>query len=111
MTGTPARPSARVMFRPPSSITMAMRWASRAYVAGPTLEDAVRVCDRLATQKLATSIGFWNAAGDDPRAVAHAYLVGLETIARFGLDCSVSVKASAMALFAGAHGRSAETRN
>jgi len=72
------------------------QWASRAYVAGPTLEDAVRVCDRFAAQKLATSIGFWNVAGDDPRAVADAYLTGLDSIARAGLDCSLSVKASAM---------------
>jgi proline dehydrogenase len=75
---------------------MVLQWASRAYIAGPVLGDALRVCQRLAARKLAASIGFWNAAGDDPRAVAHAYVAGVESIARFGLDCSVSVKASAI---------------
>jgi proline dehydrogenase len=73
-----------------------MRWASRAYVAGATLEDAVRVSNRLAAQELATSIGYWNVAGEAPRAVADAYLAGLERIARARLDCSLSIKASAM---------------
>jgi proline dehydrogenase len=73
-----------------------MRRASRAYVAGPALEDALRVCDRLAAQKLATSIGFWNVAGQAPRAVADAYLVGLDRTARARLDCSLSIKASAL---------------
>jgi len=72
------------------------RWAGRAYVAGPALEDALRACHGLAARKLATSIGFWNVARDDPRAVADAYLAGLDSIARAGLDCSLSVKASAV---------------
>jgi proline dehydrogenase len=73
-----------------------MRWASRAYVAGPTLEDALGVCNRLAAQKIATTVGFWNVAGEAPRAVADAYLAGLDRIARERLDCSLSIKASAM---------------
>jgi proline dehydrogenase len=72
------------------------RWASRAYVAGPALEDALRVCHRVSAQQLATSVGFWNVAGAAPRAVANAYLDALDAIAHAGLDCSVSVKASAL---------------
>lgn len=72
------------------------RRASRAYAAGPALEDALRVAAKLGSRGLATSIGFWNEGGSEPRAVAHAYLAGLDAIARARLDCSLSIKASAM---------------
>ena len=72
------------------------RRASRAYAAGPALEDALRVAERLAARGLASSIGFWNEGGADPRAVADAYLAGLDGISLARLDCSLSIKASAM---------------
>jgi proline dehydrogenase len=72
------------------------QWASRAYIGGPNLEDALRVCGRLAAQQLATTLGFWNRAGERPRSVADAYLASLDAIARGGFDCTLSVKASAL---------------
>jgi proline dehydrogenase len=73
------------------------RWASRAYTAGPKLEDALRVCHKASAQALATTVAFWNAAGESPRSVANAYLRAIDAIGHEGLDCSVSVKASAIA--------------
>jgi proline dehydrogenase len=73
------------------------RWASRAYVAGPELEDALRVCERFAARQLPTAIGFWNVAGASPRKVANAYLASMDAIVSARLDSVVCVKASALA--------------
>src|SRR5439155_3231121 len=51
--------------------------AARAYVAGPELADALRVCHGLARRGTATSICPWDGEGDTPRQVADWYLAAL----------------------------------
>ena len=70
--------------------------AARSYVAGPTLSDALRVCDALARQGLAATICPWDGPGDPCRRVADAYLAAVHALARATLDCYVSIKAPSL---------------
>jgi proline dehydrogenase len=72
----------------------ALRRARRAYVAGPAIEDALRMCERLAARNFGATIGYWNRVGEPPRAVADEYLRAVQRIAHAGLDCPLSIKAS-----------------
>jgi CelD/BcsL family acetyltransferase involved in cellulose biosynthesis len=54
--------------------------ASRRYIAGDSLEDALRVRGRVATKGHSTTLGFWDAEGDVPRTVADHYLRALESM-------------------------------
>ncbi len=58
-----------------------IRRVARNYIAGDTLQDAVRVKEALATSGVAATIGFWDGESDNPRSVANQYLAGLEAIA------------------------------
>src|SRR5262245_8812557 len=71
------------------------RRAAWAYVSGPSLGDALAACSAAARRGLAASIGFWDG-GETPRAVADAYLSGLDAVAASCLDCYVSIKAPAL---------------
>lgn len=71
--------------------------AARAYVVGPALADALRACRRLSRRGLATTICPWNRAVDAPREVADAYCAALDALATENLDCSLSMKAPALA--------------
>lgn len=70
--------------------------AARAYVAGPELADALRVCYTFARQGIATTICPWDAAGDPTRRVADAYLAALHGVGGTALDCYVSIKAPSL---------------
>jgi proline dehydrogenase len=72
------------------------KWAAQAYVAGPGLADALRVCRWLGQQGVAGTLGFWNGDGDRPRATTDAYLAALDAVARERLHCSLSLKAPAL---------------
>lgn len=61
-------------------LPMAAR-AARAYIAGPELNDAVRLADELAQEGFASTLGFWDGQGDSPRAVADHYLAALDALA------------------------------
>lgn len=67
--------------------------AARAYVAGPELEDALRVCRMLSQQDIATTICRWDGDGESPRFVADSYLEALAGVGGAGLDCYLSIKA------------------
>src|SRR5437867_4487460 len=68
--------------------------AARAYVAGPELADALRVCQALSRQGIATTICPWNKDGDSPRRVADSYVAALAGLAGTRLDCYLSIKAA-----------------
>jgi proline dehydrogenase len=68
------------------------KYAGRAYIAGPELEDGLRVCRNLSTLRLGTAICFWNLASDTPRHVADAYSSALDALLNEQLDCYLSVK-------------------
>ncbi len=58
-----------------------MKIVARKYIAGDSLDDALRVQRQLTDQGLAATIGFWNTDRDPRREVADQYLQGLDTLA------------------------------
>lgn len=73
--------------------SVAAKRAARAYVAGVTIEDAVRVCCWLSEQSLASTIAFWDGEEDTPFEVTTRYLTVLDKIASEKLDSYASIKA------------------
>jgi proline dehydrogenase len=74
---------------------------SSRYIAGPSLDDAVRVVKRLNSEgKLATIDVLGEEVGReaDARAIAQAYRDVFDEIERDGLDSNVSVKLTALGL-------------
>ncbi len=74
---------------------------SSRYIAGPTLDDAVRVVQRLnAKGKLATVdvLGEEASSADEARAIAGQYLDALARFDEERLDANVSVKLTALGL-------------
>lgn len=75
--------------------------AARAYIAGPELSDGVRVCRELWQRGLASTLGFWDGAGESPRQVIDVYLASLAAMASLDVaadqsfDCYLSVKPDA----------------
>jgi CelD/BcsL family acetyltransferase involved in cellulose biosynthesis len=74
--------------------------AARHYIAGDTLEDALRVKQRLAAQGLAATIGFWDDENVSGRAVADQYLAGLEAMGADGPESYLSIKLPALRMSA-----------
>lgn len=72
------------------------RLAARSYVAGGNLTEALEICHRISRQGFASTVAFWNGDGDQPSAVADAYRGALGALASEGLDCYVSIKATAL---------------
>jgi len=58
--------------------------AARLFVRGSKLADAMAAGARLAARGRATTLGYFNADGDAPRAVADACLAALDAIAGVG---------------------------
>jgi proline dehydrogenase len=78
-----------------SAIPLA-RLASRAYVAGPELPDAIRACRRFSERSVASTIGYWNGDGDTPDLVTAAYIEAINALKNGGLDSYLSIKAPAI---------------
>jgi proline dehydrogenase len=72
------------------------RWASRAYIAGPDLTDAIRACHRFSERKIASTIGYWNGDDDTTEKVADTYVAALDALMMERLDCYLSIKAPAI---------------
>jgi proline dehydrogenase len=72
------------------------RLASRAYVAGPDLTDAIQACHRFSERKVAGTIGYWDGDGDTKEKVADAYVAALNALKTNQLDCYLSIKAPAI---------------
>ena len=70
--------------------------AARAYIAGPSLGDALVTAGAAAKRGSAASICPWDSAADSPRRVADAYVAALRGIAACGLDCTLSIKAPSL---------------
>jgi proline dehydrogenase len=74
---------------------------SSRYIAGPTLEDAIRVVRTLNAQGMLATVdvlGEEIAHEDEARAIARSYLDVFDAIARESLDANVSVKPTALGL-------------
>lgn len=72
-----------------------MRRAASSYIAGPELNDALRVASRLKSMNFQVTIGFWNGDGDQPRQVADACLKSLLAVHSQKLDY-LSIKPPAL---------------
>jgi proline dehydrogenase len=66
------------------------------YGAGPGLDQALDVCRRLATFRIASTIGYSARPNDSPRVVTDIHLEAFDRLAAEDLDCYVSVKLSAL---------------
>jgi proline dehydrogenase len=78
-----------------SAIPLA-RLASRAYVAGPELADAIRASHRFSERSVASTIGYWNGDGDTPELVAGAYIEAIAALKNADFDSYLSIKAPAI---------------
>ncbi len=93
-----------------------IRFASRSYVSGETLEDAVRLAQTARQQGYSCTLCYWNDGKEAPVAVAAKYRATVDAIAQAGLDGWVAVKTPALQdsvpLAAGvvAHARAAGVR-
>lgn len=76
----------------------AARRAARVYVAGPELDDAVRLCRALARSGHGGVMCRWNDSVEGPRRVADTYLASARAIERERLDCQLAIKATALGL-------------
>jgi proline dehydrogenase len=72
------------------------RWASRAYVAGPDLTDAIRACHRFSEQGVGSTIGYWDGTGDTKEKVADTYVAALDALMMDRLDSYLSIKVPAI---------------
>lgn len=64
--------------------------AGRNYVAGPRLDDALAVANRL-TPRIGVSLGYRNVPGEEPRSIMAAYREAIDAAARMP-GCTVSLK-------------------
>ena len=77
------------------AVQLLIRRAGKAYIAGPAVEHARALCERLGAGGIASTVCYWNACLDSPRTVSDAYLRALDVIRDLPCDCYLSVKAPA----------------
>lgn len=70
--------------------------AAHAYVAGPEVEDALRIGLQLAQRGFATTLGFWDGPGDSPAWVADKYQAAVESLSIGDHDSYLSIKLPAL---------------
>jgi proline dehydrogenase len=73
-----------------------MERAARAYVAGPELEDALRVARKLAERDCRSILCFWDGPEDDPQRIASAYDAAIRSAAAESSDSYVALKAPSL---------------
>jgi CelD/BcsL family acetyltransferase involved in cellulose biosynthesis len=66
--------------------------AARGYIAGETAADAAIVQERLAQRGFSTTLGYWDATGENPRQVADQYLQALELLGKQPPEGYLSIK-------------------
>jgi proline dehydrogenase len=62
-------------------LSAARRRATRRYMAGPDLADALKREEELREKGLRTVVAYWNAAGEDPDSVERVYGAALDALA------------------------------
>jgi proline dehydrogenase len=73
------------------------RRRASAYHAGPSLDEALAACRRLAGDAIPVAVGYSAATGQSARATADVHLGAFEGLVVAGLDGYVSVKLSELA--------------
>jgi CelD/BcsL family acetyltransferase involved in cellulose biosynthesis len=66
--------------------------ASRKYIAGESLDQAIAVRQRVQKSGRTTTIGFWDREGEQPRVVADHYLAAIDRLALSKDDAYLSIK-------------------
>ncbi len=77
-------------------LTAVVQRAARPYIAGPSLEDALRVARNFAAGGVRSAVCCWNAIEDAPDEIAARYLESVQPLAQSGLDCYLSLKPPAL---------------
>jgi len=72
------------------------RRAGRAYIAGPELQDALAVAERLAIHAHPSTIAFWDEVGACPDQVLATYVASIRALRQTNLDCYLSIKAPSL---------------
>jgi CelD/BcsL family acetyltransferase involved in cellulose biosynthesis len=70
----------------------AVQHVAPRYIAGPEIEDGIRICRRLDVNGWASTICPWDGPNDTPKAVASSYKKALQVIMAENLDCYLSIK-------------------
>jgi proline dehydrogenase len=73
-----------------------VRKVSRNYIAGPTLEDARRIGEPLASRGYWLTLGYWDAAGDPASRVLETYVACGEYLAQLDGQNYISIKIPAL---------------
>ncbi len=68
------------------------RMAARSYIAGDNLNTALEVAGQLRKRGLATTLGYWDAAGESAEQVLAAYAATIDAIAASPPDSYASIK-------------------
>jgi proline dehydrogenase len=66
--------------------------AGSAYIAGPTLDDAMRTCRCFRDMGLGGTISFWNVESDSTQRIVNVYTSALAVLAVDKMDCYLSIK-------------------
>lgn len=72
------------------------KYAGRAYIAGPELENAMSTCRRLSGLGFGGTICFWNVESDSPKRIVDANISALAALANEKIDCYLSIKLPAL---------------
>jgi len=90
-----------------------VRWVSRRYVAGPTLDDAVRVMKRLSAEGACFTVdvlGEEISSLDEATFFLEEYIRLMDAIQEHGLDANLSIKPTAFGLLIDAEAGMANIR-
>jgi proline dehydrogenase len=81
----------------PMHRTPLLQAASRAYVPGPRLDDALAEARRLARWQIGSTIGYFSTGHETPREVADICLATIEQLARLEPGGTLALRAGALA--------------
>jgi proline dehydrogenase len=70
--------------------------ASRGYISGEQLDDAIKTISILNSRGFSTTVGYWNEPGEDPGTVLKRNLAAIDAISQLDTDCYLSMKAPAV---------------
>lgn len=73
-----------------------LRFATRSYIAGTDVRDALHFAGAAAERGFASTICYWNDGKEEPRVVADRYLASLDRICEARLDAHLSLKIPAL---------------
>src|SRR2546423_1801696 len=80
-----------------SAVHSLIRRAAKAYIAGPAIEDARAVCEKLTRDGISSTVCYWDVYADHPISISQAYVGLLSAMRTCGhSDCYLSIKAPAL---------------